>query len=84
MLFSVLMGVSGYLFTVSLRAWDAGRLRAGIREDINYAVEKVVRDLKEMQQRSLIQYSSIAHTIQYDDLSNKTYLFYLYNATQAT
>lgn len=84
MLFSVLLGVSGYLFIVSLRAWDSGRQRTGIREDINYAMEKMVRDLKEMANASLTQYDAgsgdIAHTIQYDDSNANTYALYLYNA----
>ncbi|MFB0524008.1 MAG: PilW family protein, partial [Phycisphaerae bacterium] len=48
MILSVLVGVSGLLFVVSLRAWDAGLIRGGIREDVSYAMEKIVRDLKEM------------------------------------
>jgi len=83
-LLSVLMGVSAYLFTVSLRAWGTGSLRTEIREDMSYAMEKTVRDLKEMANGSLHQYNSIAHTIQYDDLSGRTYVLYLYNANDAT
>lgn len=79
LLLAVLLGIGGFLFLVSLRAWDAGQARTGIREDINYAVEKVVRDLKEIQQRSLSQYNSIAQTIQFNDLDSQTYILYLYN-----
>ncbi len=68
MLFSVLLGVTGSLFLVGLRAWDSGYLRTGIREDESYAMEKVVRDLKEMGMRSLRQYDpgsgDVAHTVQ--------------------
>ena len=85
---SALIGVSAYLFTVSLRAWSTGGLRTEIREDISYAMEKTVRDLKEMALGSLCQYDSgsgdIAQTIQYDDLSNNTYVLYLYNAADGT
>jgi len=84
LLFSVLMGVSAYLFTVSLRVWGTGRLRTEVREDMSYATERTVRDLKEVTNGSLGQYSSIAHTIQYDDLSGNTYVFYLYNADDGT
>jgi len=83
-LLSVLMGVSAYLFTVSLRVWVTGSLRTEIRENMSYAMEKTVRDLKAMALGSLSQYDSgsgnIAHTIQYDDLSGNTYVLYLYNA----
>jgi prepilin-type N-terminal cleavage/methylation domain-containing protein len=84
LLFSVLMGVSAYLFTVSLRAWGTGRLRTEVREDMSYAMEKTVRDLKEMANGSLSQYLSIAHTIQYDDLSGNRHVLYLYNADDGT
>lgn len=79
MLFSVLVGVSGLLFVVGLRAWDAGCIRTGIREDVSYAMEKVVRDLKEMANVNPTQYGSNTHTIQYDDLGGTTYVFYLYD-----
>ncbi len=85
---SVLMGVSVHLFAVSLRAWGTGSLGTEIREDMSYAMEKTVRDLKAMALGSLSQYDSgsgdIAHTIQYDDLSGNTYVLYLYNADDAT
>ncbi len=87
-LLSVLLGVSAHLFTVSMRAWGTGRLRTEIREDMSYAMEKTVRDLKEMALGSLCQYDlgsgDIAHTIQYDDLSGNTYVLYLYNADDGT
>ncbi len=84
LLFSVLMGISAYLFTMSLRAWGFGRLRTEVREDMSYAVERTVRDLKEIADGSLSQYSSIDNTIQYDDLSGNTYVFYLYNSDDGT
>ncbi len=87
-LLSVLMCVSVHLFAVSLRAWGTGSLRTEIREDMSYAMEKTVRDLKAMALGSLSKYDSgsgdIAHTIQYDDLSGNTYVLYLYNANDAT
>ncbi len=87
-LLSVLMCVSAYLFTVGLRVWSTGSLRTEIREDMSYAMEKTVRDLKAIALGSLSQYDSgsgdIAHTIQYDDLSGNTYVLYLYNADDAT
>lgn len=85
LLLSVLMGVSSFLFVVSLRAWDAGSIRTGIREDVSYAMEKAVRDLKEMANGSLAQYNpgsgEIAHTIQYEEIGGDqdTYVLYLYN-----
>ena len=83
-LLSVLMGVSAHLFTVSLRVWGTGSLRTEIREDMSYAIEKIVRDLKEMAIRSLYQYNpgggDVAHTVQYDDFAGNTYVFYLYNS----
>ena len=82
---SVLIGVSTYLFTVSMKAWSTASLRTEIRENMSYAMEKTVRDLKETALGSLRQYDSgggdIAHTIQYDDLSGNTYVLYLYNAS---
>jgi hypothetical protein len=84
MLLWALLGVTGSLFLVGLRAWDSGRLRTGIREDESYAMEKVVRDLKEMAMHSLGRYSSIAHTVQYDDLAGNTYVFYLYNSDDSS
>ncbi len=83
-LLAILSGVTGSVFLVSLRAWDSGCIRTGIREDISYATEKVVRDLKEMALRSLSQYSSIAHTVQYNDFAGNTYVFYLYNADDSS
>ena len=83
-LLAMLSGVAGLVFLVSLRAWDSGCIRAGIREDTSYATEKVVRDLKEMALRSLCQYGSIAHTVQYNDFAGNTYVFYLYNADDSS
>lgn len=81
---SVLIGVTTYLFTVSMQAWSSGLLHAEVREDMSYAIEKTVRDLKEAELGSLRQYNlgsgDIAHTIQYNDLSGNTYVLYLYNA----
>jgi prepilin-type N-terminal cleavage/methylation domain-containing protein len=82
MLISVLMSVSSYIYIVSLKVWGSGRLRTEIREDMNYALERAVRYLKETP--SLSQYNSIDHTIQYDDLSGNTYVFYLYNEDDGT
>jgi prepilin-type N-terminal cleavage/methylation domain-containing protein len=84
LLSAMLSGVTGLVFLVSLRAWDSGCRRTGIREDISYAAEKVVRDLKEMALRSLSQYGSIAHTVQYNDFAGNTYVFYLYNADDSS
>ena len=84
LLIVILLGVSGSFFMVSLRAWNAGYTRTGIREDVSYAMEKVVRDLKEMALRSLSQYSSIANTVQYNDFAGNTYVFYLYNANDSS
>ncbi len=83
-LLAMLSGVTGLVFLVSLRAWDSGYIRTGIREDVSYATEKVVRDLKEMALRSLSHYSSIAHTVQYNDFAGNTYVFYLYNGNDSS
>jgi prepilin-type N-terminal cleavage/methylation domain-containing protein len=84
LLLAMLLGVAGSVFIVSLHAWDSGCIRTGIREDISYATEKVVRDLKEMALRSLSQYNpgggDVAHTVQYNDSAGNTYVFYLYNS----
>ena len=80
LLLAMLLGVSGFLFVVSLRAWDAGLTRAGIREDVSYAMEKTVRDLKEMANGSLSRYDSIANTIRFIDNGGNTCVFYLYNS----
>ena len=88
LLSAMLSGVTGLVFLVSLRAWDSGCRRTGIREDISYAAEKVVRDLKEMALRSLSQYNpgggDVAHTVQYNDFAGNTYVFYLYNADDSS
>jgi prepilin-type N-terminal cleavage/methylation domain-containing protein len=88
LLLAMLLGVSGSLFVVGLHAWDAGYIRGGIREDVSYAMEKVVRDLKEMANGSLDQYNpgggDIAHTIEFTDLDGNTYVFYLYNADDSS
>jgi prepilin-type N-terminal cleavage/methylation domain-containing protein len=84
LLLAMLFGVSGSLFVVSLQAWGAGRTRAGIREDVSYAMGNAVRDLKEMANGSLGQYSSIANTIQFDERGGDTYVFYLYNSTDSS
>lgn len=79
LLLGVLSGVGNSLFRAGLYAWDAGRIRTGIREDLSYAMEKMVRDLKEIANGSLAQYTSIANTIQVNERQGDTYLFYLYN-----
>jgi len=88
LLLAMLLGVAGSVFIVSLRAWDAGLIRGGIREDVSYAMEKAVRDLKEMANDSLEQYNSIANTIEYreflPDGGGDTYVFYLYNSADAS
>jgi len=83
-LLSVLMGVSAYLFTVALKAWYTGSLRTEIREDMSYAMEKTVRDLREMANASLGQYSLIAHTIDFNDLDGNSFVLYLYNADDSS
>lgn len=80
LLLAMLLGVTGFVFIVSLRVWDAGCIRGGIREDVSYAMEKAVRDLKEMANGSLSQYSSIEHTIQFEETGGDTYVLYLYNS----
>jgi len=84
LLLAILLGVSGFLFVVSLRAWDIGLTRAGIREDVSYAMEKTVRDLKEMTNGSLSQYDSIANTIRFIDNEGNTCVFYLYNSADTS
>ena len=82
-LLAILLGTTGFVFLVSLRAWNSGLIRGGIREDLSYAMEKTVRNLKEMANGSLSQYSSIANTIEYREFlpngEGDTYVFYLYN-----
>ncbi len=88
LLLAMLLGVTGLVFLVSLRAWDSGCIRTGIREDISYATEKVVRDLKETANGSLAQYNpgggDIAHTIDFNDLDGNTHVLYLYNADDSS
>jgi prepilin-type N-terminal cleavage/methylation domain-containing protein len=83
-LLSILISASACLFAVSLRSWDTGSLRTEIRDDMNYAMDKILRNLKETANASLRQYNSTAHTIQYNDLSGRTYVLYLYNPDDAT
>jgi len=83
-LLSVLVAVSAHIFVVSLRVWSTGSMRTEIREDISYAMDKTVRDLKEAANASLQRYNSIAHTLQYDDLSGNKYVLYLYNPADAS
>lgn len=83
-LLSVLVAVSAHLFVVSLRVWSTGSMRTEIREDISYAMDKTVRDLKQAANASLQRYNSIAHTLQHDDLSGNTYVLYLYNPADAS
>ncbi len=84
LLLAMLSRVTGWMFQVSLRAWDSGFIRTGIRQDISYATDKVVRDLKEMALRSLYQYNpgggDVAHTVQYNDFAGNIYVLYLYNS----
>ena len=88
LLLAMLLGVVGSVFIVSLRAWDAGLIRGGIREDVSYAMEKVVRDLKEMANGSLKKHNSITNTIEYrefrPDGGGNTYVFYLYNSDDSS
>ena len=88
LLLVILFGVTGFVSVISLQAWDSGCIRTGIREDVSYAMDKIVRDLKEIALASLSQYDSgngdIANTIQYDALSGNRYVLYLYNGDDAT
>jgi prepilin-type N-terminal cleavage/methylation domain-containing protein len=88
LLLAILLGATGFVFLVSLRAWDSGYIRTGIREDVSYAMDKTARDLTEMADGSLSQYSSIAHTIEYREFlpvgGGDTYVFYLYNSVDAS
>ena len=87
-LMAILLGATGFVFLVSLRAWDSGCIRGGIRADASYTMDKTVRDLKEMANGSLSQYTSIANTIEYrefqPDGTVDTYVFYLYNSADST
>lgn len=78
-LLSVLIGVTVQLLTMSFRIWSTAGMRTATREDICYAVEKTVRDIKQCSDSGLEQYNSIDHTVKYDDLSGNTYVLYLYN-----
>ena len=82
--FPIVFGTGGYLFVTSLRALNSNIEHAGIREDVTFAMAKTVRDLKETAQGGLSQYGAIAHTIQYTDLDDGEYVFYLYNSDDAT
>jgi len=88
LLMAILLGVTGFVFLVSLRAWDSGCIRGGIRADASYAMDKTVRDLKEMANGTLSQYSSIANTIKYRKFlpngGGDSYVFYLYNSTDTS
>jgi prepilin-type N-terminal cleavage/methylation domain-containing protein len=84
LLLAMLLGVAGSAFIVSLHAWDSGRIRAGIREDVSYAMDEAVRGLKEMANGSLAQYSSVAHTIQFDERGGDIYVLYLYSADDSS
>ncbi len=83
-LLSVLVAVSAHIFVVGLRVWSTGSMRTEIREDISYAMDKTVRDLKQAANASLQRYNAIAHTLQYDDLAGNTYVLYLYNPADAS
>ena len=84
LLLAMLSGVGASLFVVGLQACDTGRIRTGIREDVSYAMDEVVRDLKELANGSLTEYSSIAHTIQFDERGGDSYVFYLHNADDSS
>ena len=84
LLLTTLMGVIGFISMAGLHAWNTGYIHAGIREDVSYAMEKIGRDLKEMADDSLEQYSSIDHTIQFNDLDDNTYVLYLYNSNDSS
>ena len=88
LLLAILLGATGFVFLVSMRAWDSGCIRGGIRVDAGYTMDKTVRDLKEIANGSLGQYSSIANTIEYrefqPDGTGDTYVLYLYNSADST
>lgn len=84
LLVAVLAGVGSFLLVVSLHAWDAGYTRANIREDVDYAMDEIIRDLKETASGSLTRYSSIAHTIQFGEREGDTYVLYLYNVDDSS
>jgi len=88
LLLAILLGTTGFVFLVSLRAWDSGCIRGGIREDASYAMDKIVRDLKEMANGALSQYNSIANTIEYKEFlptgGGDRYVLYLYNSADTS
>lgn len=84
LLLALLSGVGGSLFVAGLQAWDSGRTRIGVREDVSYAMDEIVRDLKAMANGSLTRYNSVAQTIQFGERGGDTYVFYLYNAEDSS
>jgi len=82
--FPILFGASGFLIITSLRALNSSIEHADVRDDMTFATEKIVRDLKKTAEGGLSQYSSIAHTIEIDTVDGSTSVFYLYNASDTT
>ena len=44
LLFSIIVAFLGQAFVVGLRSWDSGKNRAGLRQEGNFALEKMTRE----------------------------------------
>ena len=75
-MFSVIAGVTVYVFQVILRSWTGMEDRTSVSIVLNRAVEEVVRDVREATQVSLVNNDEIRFTK--DDTN--FYIYYLYNS----
>ena len=78
-LFAILMGSVGYVFTTGTQLWTKGYDRADIRGRMSQAMEKIIRQVRLATSIDAISSSSITFSA---DLGSGTssYTVYLYNA----
>ena len=81
MMMSLLIGATIYVFYAVLLSWSSQETRSGVDIDIDYDIEKVVRDLREAKLASLSDpYSSYKDEIRFSNDKANFYTYYLYNA----
>ncbi|MBL7068363.1 MAG: hypothetical protein ISS34_00705 [Candidatus Omnitrophica bacterium] len=81
-LFVILTVVSIFLFRTILLSWSSQETRAGIDIDIDFAVENMVRDLREAQIVGFANADEIRFTQGLNDDTNN-YIYYLYDSSDS-
>ena len=78
-MFAILAGTAFYIFRVVLINWSIGERRTGIDITLDRAIEEVVRELREAR---AVQ-STNPDELRFTDISDNSFIYYLYNAEDA-